>query len=156
MNRTIVSGIALTVLLLGLVGCRGKTNSGEDAQVKSLGTVEVTAWLVEVPEGAVFYRELYNYATILKYEVISVHRGTLQKGAVIYVGHYNPWKSRTEAAGKRVTGIGGTVKQFQAKRLHRMTLETPMDDHFMGGIVDKYFGKHEGPSYWAVWTNDAD
>lgn len=156
MNRTIVSGIALTVLLLGVVGCRGKSNSGEDAQVKSLGTIEVTARLVEVPEGAVFYRELYNYATILKYEVISVHRGTLQKGAVIYVGHYNPWKSRTEAAGKRVTGIGGTVKQFQAKRLHRMALETPMDDHFMGGIVDKYFGKHEGPSYWAVWTNDAD
>jgi len=26
----------------------------------------------------------------------------------------------------------------------------------MGGIVDKYFGKHDGPSYWAVWTNAAD
>jgi hypothetical protein len=23
----------------------------------------------------------------------------------------------------------------------------------MGGIVDKYFGKHSGPAYWAVWTN---
>jgi hypothetical protein len=156
MKRIIAHGIALTVLVLGVVGCRGKSNSGEDAQVKSLGTVEVTARLVEVPEGAVFYRELYNYATILKYEVVSVHRGTLQKGSVIYVGHYNPWKSRAEAADTRVTGIGGTVKQFQAKRLHRMALETPMDDHFMGGIVDKYFGKHEGPSYWAVWTNDAD
>ena len=156
MNRIVVNGIALTMLLLGVVGCREKSTGGEDAQVKSLGTVEVTARLVEVPEGAVFYRELYNYATILKYEVVSVHRGTLQKGAVIYVGHYNPWKARTEAADKRVTGIGGTVKQFQAKRLHRMALELPMDDHFMGGIVDKYFGKHEGPSYWAVWTNDAD
>ena len=156
MNRDIVNGIALTMLLLGLVGCRGKSNSGEDSQVKSLGTIEVTARLVEVPEGAVFYRELYNYATILKYEVVSVHRGTLQKGAVIYVGHYNPWKSRSEAADKRVTGIGGNLKQFQSKRLHRMALETPMDDHFMGGIVDKYFGKHEGPSYWALWTNQAD
>lgn len=156
MNRIVVNGIALTALLLGVAGCRGKANSGEDAHVKTLGTVEVTARLVEVPEGAVFYRELYNYATILKYEVVSVHRGTLQKGAVIYVGHYNPWKSRSEAADKRVTRIGGTVKQFQAKRLHRMALETPMDDYFMGGIVDKYFGKHEGPSYWAVWTNDAD
>jgi len=144
------------MLLLGVVGCRGKSNSGEDAQVKSLGTVEVTARLVEVPEGAVFYRELYNYATILKYEVVSVHRGTLQKGAVIYVGHYNPWKSRSEAADKRVAGIGGNLKQFQAKRLHRMALETPMDDHYMGGIVDKYFGKHEGPAYWALWTNLAD
>ena len=156
MNRNIVSGIALTVLLLGVIGCRGKANSGEDAQVKSLGTVEVTARLVEVPEGAVFYRELYNYATILKYEVVSVHRGTLQKGAVIYVGHYNPWKTRGEAADKRVTGIGGNLKQFQANQLHRMALETPMDDHYMGGIVDKYFGKHEGPSYFAIWTNLAD
>jgi hypothetical protein len=37
-----------------------------------------------------------------------------------------------------------------------MALETPMDDHYMGGIVDKYFGKHEGPEYWAVWTNAAE
>lgn len=156
MNRTILDRVIFIVLVLGVVGCRGRSNSGEDAEVKSLGTVEVTARLVEVPEGAVFYRELYNYATILKYEVVSVHRGTLQKGAVIYVGHYNPWKSRSEAADKRVAGIGGNLKQFQAKRLHRMALEKPMDDHYMGGIVDKYFGKHEGPAHWALWTNLAD
>jgi hypothetical protein len=127
--------------------------AGEDPQVKSLGTVEVTARLIEIPDGAIFQRDLYDYATILKYEVVSVHRGAVEKGATLYVGHYNPWKPRAEAADKRAKNIGGTLKQFRAGQLHRMALETPMDDHFMGGIVDKYFGKHSGPTYWAVWTD---
>jgi hypothetical protein len=131
-------------------------NAGEDPQVKSLGSVEVTARLVEIPEGAIFQRDLYNYATILKYEVVAVQRGGVEKAATIYVGHYNPWKPRAEAADKRAMGIGGTLRQFRAGQLHRMALESPMDDHFMGGIVDKYFGKHDGPAYWAVWTNNAE
>ncbi len=108
-----------------------------------------------MPEGAVFQRDLYDYATILKYEVVAVHRGPVAVGATIFVGHYDPWKPRAEAADKRVQGIGGTVRRFRAGDLHRMALETPMDDVFMGGIVDKYFGKREGPAYWAVWTNEA-
>lgn len=156
MSITIVNGVAALALSLVLAGCGGKAKTGEDEKVKTLGTVEVAARLTEVPEGAVFYRELYDYATILKYEVVAVYRGSLEKGAVIYVGHYNPWKPRAEAADKRVAGIGGDSRQFRAGQVQRMALETPMDDYFMGGIVDKYFGKHEGPSYWAVWTNDAD
>jgi hypothetical protein len=131
-------------------------SAGEDAQVKSLGSVEVTARLVEIPDGAIFQRELYDYATILKYQVVFVHRGGVDRGSTIYVGHYDPWKPRAEAADKRVKNIGGTLRQFRAGQLHRMALETPMDDFFMGGIVDKYFGKHSGPSCWAVWTNAAD
>jgi hypothetical protein len=34
-----------------------------------------------------------------------------------------------------------------------MALETPMDEHYLGGIVDKYFGKHDGQVHWAVWTD---
>ena len=146
----------LFALALLAVSCGSRSKSGEDAQVKTLGTVEVTARLVEVPEGAVFHRELYDYATILKYEVVAVHRGALAKGAVIYVGHYDPWKPRAEAADPRAKNIGGNSRQFRAGQLHRLALATPMDDFFMGGIVDKYFGQHAGPTYWAVWTNDAD
>ena len=148
---------ALVLAAFTLTSCNkpsdASANAGEDPQVKSLGTVEVTARLVEIPEGAIFQRDLYDYATILKYEVVSVHRGAIEQGATIYVGHYNPWKPRAEAADKRAKGIGGTLRQFRAGQLHRMALETPMDDHFMGGIVDKYFGKHSGPAYWAVWTD---
>jgi hypothetical protein len=156
MSMMTVKGLAALAVLLVLGGCGGEAKTGEDENVKTLGTVEVTARLTEVPEGAVFFRELYDYATILKYEVVAVHRGSLEKGVVIYVGHYNPWKPRAEAADKRVPGIGGDARSFRAGQVQRLALETPMDDHFMGGIVDKYFGKHTGPSYWAVWTNDAD
>ena len=37
-----------------------------------------------------------------------------------------------------------------------MALEVPIDDHFMGGIVNKYFGQDTGPLYWAVWVNQAE
>ncbi len=129
---------------------------GEDARVKSLGSAEVTARLVEIPEGAIFEKDLYHYATILKYEVVIVHRGSLAQGATIYVGHYDPWKPRAEAAQGQVKDVGGTLRQFEAGRLERMALESPMDDFYLGAIVDKYFGKREGSAYWAVWTNAAD
>jgi hypothetical protein len=162
--RNFLNAFGLKAVLLlaafALASCNkpsgASENAGEDPQVKSLGTVEVTARLVEIPDGAIFQRDLYDYATILKYEVVAVQRGVVEKGPTIYVGHYNPWKPRAEAADKRAKGIGGTLRQFRAGQLHRMALESPMDDHFMGGIVDKYFGKHDGPSYWAVWTNAAD
>ncbi len=153
-----------TLLILAITllaaGCKDKSassqNAGADAEVVKRGTVEVTARLIEIPEGAIFQRDLYDYATILKYEVVAVHRGAVEKGVTSFVGHYDPWKPRAEAADPRAKNIGGTLRQFRAGALHRLALETPMDDHFMGGIVDKYFGKHEGPTYWAVWTNAAD
>lgn len=148
--------IVLIGLSLLLAACSGKNpNAGVDTQVTTRGTVEVTVRLVEVPEGAVFKRDLYDYATILKYEVVAVHRGTLEKGSTVFVGHYDPWKPRAEAADKKVKDIGGNVREFRAGDLHRMALETPMDDFFMGGIVDKHFGKRSGPAFWAVWTNDS-
>ena len=67
---------------------------GADSELESRGTIEVTARLVEIPEKAIFERELYNYATVLKYEVTQVHRGKV-KGQTIYVAHYNPFKPRS-------------------------------------------------------------
>jgi hypothetical protein len=150
------------VCLLVAVSCTscgpvagGPPLTGEDANVTSLGTIEVTARLVEVPEGAIFKRDLYNYATVLKYEVLEVHRDAVAD-KTIYVGHYNPFKPRSEAADKRVPGIGGDLNAFQAGDVHRMALEASIDDHYMGGIVNKYFGQDTGPLYWALWTDLAD
>jgi hypothetical protein len=125
------------------------------SEVTTRGSVEVTAELVEVREGAIFKRDLYNYATILKYKVVQVHRGTVD-GEIIYVGHYNPWKSRSEATDERVQDVGGSVRSFRAGETHRMALEVPIDDYFMGGIVNKYFEQATGPLYWAVWTDAWD
>jgi hypothetical protein len=149
-------GPILLPLLLGLASC-GKPSGGSgtaagDPQLSTNGTIEVTAKLVEIPEGAIFKRDLYEYTTILKYEVVKVHRGQVATNT-LFVGHYNPWKPRAEAADKRVKGIGGSLKQLRAGDIHRMALEVPIDDHFMGGIVNKYFGSETGPLYWAVWTN---
>lgn len=149
-----IFGLALGTLLL-VAGC-GRQPAGPpavpgDSPFASRGSCEVTARLVEVPDGAIFKRELYDYATILKYEVLRVQRGEV-KAQTIYVGHYNPFKPRSEAADKRVKDVGGRLRQFQAGQVHRMALEVPIDDFFMGGIVNKYFGQETGPIYWAVWT----
>ena len=155
---------ALLVLCLLATGCGngsgpravGRANAGEDENVKSLGSIEVTARLVEVPDGAIFQRDLYHYATILKYEVVTVHRGDLKPGEHVYVGQYDPWKPRAEAADNQVKNVGGDLKRFEPGRLERMALEPSLDDSYLGAIVDKYFGKRTGSAYWAAWTNSAE
>jgi len=155
-RRAGASGFALVLAGLLLSSCGqqpgGAPVAAADPHLATNGTIEVTAKLVEIPEGAIFKRDLYDYATILKYQVVKVHRGQVATNT-LFVGHYNPWKPRVEVADKRVKGIGGSLKQFRAGDTHRMALEVPIDDHFMGGIVNKYFGQETGPLYWAVWTN---
>lgn len=153
--------IHLLYLVVGLFGVfvvscgkgpAGPTPGASDPHLATNGTVEVTAQLVEIPEGAIFERDLYDYATVLKYRVKKIHRGEVD-GDTIYVGHYNPWKPRSEAADKRAPGIGGNLRQFKAGQIHHMALEVPIEDHFMGGIVNKYFGKTTNALYWAVRTS---
>jgi len=146
-----------TALLIGMLMCASCGNSpespaGADPNVTTLGNLEITARLVEVPDGAIFKRELYNYATVLKYQVLQVHRGQWS-GEFVYVGHYNPFKPRAEAADQRVKGVGGNLKAFRAGQVHRLALAGPIDDNYMGGIVNKYFGQDIGTIHWAVWTN---
>jgi hypothetical protein len=147
-------GVLLLAVGLMATGCgKGKEGSASsDLDLSKHGSIEVTAKLVEIPDGAIFERELYNYATVLKYEVLEVHRGKV-KGSTIYVGHYNPFKPRSEVADRRVQEIGGNLKSFKAGQVHRMALENPMLDHFKGGILNKYSEEDTDPIYWAVWTN---
>jgi hypothetical protein len=130
------------------------TAAEDDRRVSKVGRIEVTAELVEIRDGAIFKRDLYNYATVLKYEVLKVHRGKVE-GKTIYVGHYNPFKPRSEAADRHVKGIGGDLKLFRAGEVHHMALDVPIEDHFMGGIVNKYLDETSDsiPIYWGRWTN---
>jgi hypothetical protein len=130
----------------------GAASTGGDTELANRGSIEVTARLDEIPEGAIFQRKQYPYATVLKYEVLQVHRGRV-KGQNIYVGHYNPFKPRSEAADRRVQDIGGNLKSFRAGDVHRMALEEPMTDHFTGGVMNKYSAEDTDPIYWAVWTD---
>jgi hypothetical protein len=146
----------LLLVALGGISCARRPapapRTGRDAEVVKRGGIEVTARLVEVPEGAIFRRELYDYATVLKYQVVAVHRGKVD-GPTIYVAHYDPFKPRSQAADRRAEGIGGDLETFRAGQVHRMALDVPLDDHYMGGVVNKYFGQATDPIYWAVWTN---
>lgn len=160
MDSTPCRLLLLLAIPAGLVGCRQPAApppaaAPADSPVTKLGSIEVTARLAEVPEGAIFRRELYDYATILKFEVLTTQRGE-PHARTIYVGQYNPFQPRDQAADRHVPGIGGNARSLAAGRVYRMALESPLDDHFMGGIVNKYFGQDTGPLYWAVWTDAAD
>ena len=154
-SRTVLRSLLLGVGLMAAACSKGSDASagpGADPELSKRGSIEVTAKLVEIPDGAIFERELYNYATVLKYQVLDVYRGKV-KGQTIYVGHYNPFKPRSEAADRRVQDVGGNLKSFRAGQVHRMALEDSMIDHFTGGILNKYSEEDTDPIYWAVWTN---
>jgi len=154
-SRTVVGSLLLAVGLMA-AACTPRRESaaspGTDPDLAKRGSIEVTARLVEIPDGAIFQREGYNYATVLKYQVLEVQRGRV-KGQTIFVGHYNPFKPRSEAADRRVQGVGGNLKSFRAGEVHRMLLEDSMLDHYMGGILNKYYGQDADPIYWAVRTD---
>ncbi len=155
-KSTSAAGSLLLALGFLLAGCAGKhegpASPSPDPELSRRGTIEVTARLLEIPEGAIFERQLYNYATVLKYQVLEVHRGRV-KGDIIYVGHYNPARPRSKVADKRVTDVGGNLKEFRPGQVERMALEGSMLDHFSGGILNKYSGEDTDPIYWAVWTD---
>jgi hypothetical protein len=154
-NRTALRSILLALGLMATACSKEREGAGgpsSDPELASKGSIEVTAKLVEIPEGAIFDRLRYNYATVLKYEVLEVHRGRV-KGPTIYVAHYNPAKPRSEVADKRVPGIGGDLKSFRAGQVHRMALDDPGLDHFKEGILNKYSAEDTDPIYLAVWTN---
>jgi hypothetical protein len=152
-KRTVVGSLFVGVgLMAAACANRREGAASSDPELAKRGSIEVTARLVEIPEGAIFQRELYNYATVLKYQVLEVHRGNV-KGETIYVGHYNPFKPRSEASDRRVHDIGGNLRSFRDGQVHRMALEDSMLDRFTGGILNKYSGEDTDPIYWAVWTN---
>ena len=140
--------LALVLVLLA-VSC----SKPLDPQVQKLGSMEVTAQLTEIP-GPLPSNDLYNYAYVFKYKVLQVHRGKVE-GDTIFVGQYNPLKPRAKAADQDSGKVGGDVEQFHAGDTHRMALEAPLDQQWMGGIIDKYF-EQKGPRYWAIWTVKAN
>jgi hypothetical protein len=143
----VIAFVTLTVCL----GCGGaQKTDGADDKVTTMGSIEVTAKIVDIT-GEFPPNDLYDYAYVMKYEVIQTHRGEAPK--TIYVGQYNPLKPRAEAADARSGEIGGNVNAFRVGDVHRLALEVPIDDYCMAGIINKYAEQTQDPIYWAVWTN---
>jgi hypothetical protein len=151
-TRLALIGLCLAILATG-VGC-GKPAASVPSKVSEVGTTEVTAVLEEV-RGEFVNRANYDYAFVIRYKVKTVHRGQVD-GDTIYIAHYNPQKTRSAAADVRVTDVGGNVTRFKAGDTHRIALEAPIDDYYMGGIINRYFDEYKGIVYWAVWTDEAE
>jgi len=150
-SRRILAG---AVFMTFLAGCSKGAESTPDPKLTSFGTVEVTAKLIDVG-GEFPPNDLYDYAHVMQYEVLEIHRGQVS-GTTIFVGHYNPRKARTGVGDERSGEVGGNVTQFVAGDVHRMALAEPIDEQFMGGIVNKLPESEKGPIYWAIWTNRAN
>jgi hypothetical protein len=149
--KTVSTGVLLLLVSL-IASCAEKSQpAAVDPNVTTRGSIEVTAQLEEI-RGDLIDDPMYDYAHVMKYKVLQVHRGKVDKD-VIYVGHYNPAEPRSGVADARVQEIGGNVKQFRVGDVHRMAMEVPIDDHYMGGIINKYFGEVNDPVYWAIWTD---
>lgn len=149
-----LSLITAMLVFITIQGCTQPQNAVPNPKLSTLGTVEVTAKLLDTG-GEFPPNDLYDYAHVMKYEVITAHRGKVD-GTIIYVGHYNPLKPRASAADERVKEIGGNVTKFVVGDVHHMALAVPIDENFMGGIVNKLPESEKGPIYWALWTDRAD
>jgi hypothetical protein len=140
---------ALAALCVVLPIACASGNPAPSPEVAALGSLEVTARL-EAIGGEFPPNKLYDYAFVMKYRVLQVHRGTIADEQ-LFVGHYNPLKARAEAEDKFSGKLGGNVTTFQLGDVHRLALERPLDQQFMGGIIDKHL-KEIGTRYWAMWT----
>jgi hypothetical protein len=147
LNRTLAA-----LLVASLFSCGGKPSHEVDAEVTSLGSAEVTAELVEIPRSFPA-NDLYNYAYVFKYHVLKVHRGNIPSQEIL-VGQYNPLKPRATVQDDGSGKVGGHAETFRPGDVHRMALDAPLDQFWMGGIVDNYFAQ-QGTRYWAIWTNPA-
>jgi hypothetical protein len=139
------------VCVAGLTAC-GNNELASSPELSTNGTLEVTARLIDVG-GKFPPNKLYDYVFVMKYHVLNVHRGTVE-GENIFVGHYNPLKPRASAQDKFSGKVGGNVERFEVGDVHRMALEGPLDQLFMGGIIDKHI-KEKGTRYRAIWTDRA-
>ena len=159
----IVAGLAAIAIATALRNSDTTTASADSrdtlamtavaGEVHTAGRFEVTAKLVELPGKFLANDGLYNYAFVLKYEVLEVHRSEGEVGSTLFVAHYNPRKKRARVADEYYSNLGGNLERFRAGDVHRLALEQPWDQHYIGPLVDRYHKRADKRIYWAIWSN---
>jgi hypothetical protein len=149
----------LAALAVGIWALASRGQTGEDAQVRSLGRIEVTARLLERPDS---FPNLgaYRYTYVLKYQVLQVHRPDperrygLKPGDWIYVGHYKPWLPRSDIrdADWGEGPLGGKLGQFVTGGVHRLALDYELQDLAPSGTLDYCFPPATN-RFFAIWAN---
>jgi hypothetical protein len=137
----------------------GRTVSGADAYVTTLGRIEVTARLVDAPEE---FPDLgaYRYTYVVEYEVLKVHRQDpegnyrLSRGDRIFVGHYRPRlpRSRIKDADWGDAPLGGTLDRIVRGDVHRLALDYELAALAPSGALD-YCYPPQVNRFFARWAN---
>jgi hypothetical protein len=154
-------------MLLPFTACKEKapgasgssgSSSGESAPPPAAtakppveGELVMTAKLMDI-SGSFPADEIYNYAYVMKYQVLQVIQGTYAD-ADILVAHYNPRVARGEIKDEQDAKVGGDVKSFQVGDTHYLVL-SQLEGVFTGAVEDDYF-KDKRPRYWALWADKA-
>lgn len=95
----------------------------------------VLARLAEMPAALDTSRQsVYIY----KYRLERVERGQVG-GRELYVGHYNPWRSRSQIADTMANRISGNVRHFRTGDLHRLSLIRPLEKIWNATVHDDFF-----------------
>ena len=151
--RVVLLLLVVVVVSVWFFQFGGQAKYQPSPEVRELGSVEASAKLVEIPGKFLPNDNFYNYAFVMKYELVEVHRGKVETKQ-IYVAHYNPLKLRSEAADDTLDNVGGGLERFQVGDVHRLALDSPIDDHYIGGIINRFAKKGTKPGliYWARWT----
>ena len=86
--QRLMRGMAVFGCVVACVSCGGGTQTGEEAHVTTLGTVEVTAELVEIP-GELIDRPMYDYAHCGSQQLADIAVQTLgnDKKALLLANH---------------------------------------------------------------------
>jgi len=147
------------LLAVGTWLLASRVDTGDDAQVKTLGRIEVTARLLARPEP---FPDLgaYRYTYVLEYEVLRVHRQDpegkhrLAPGDRIFVGHYKPWMPRDQIkdANWGDSPLGGRLTRFVAGEAHRMALDYELGQLAPSGALDYCYPPGVN-RFFALWTN---
>ncbi len=103
--------------------------------------------LEEIP-GTFPPNDLYNYVYIMKYRVIEVKQGSLEKKEIL-VGHYNPRIPRQQIRDKMDQYVDGSLEEFEEGDRHRLTLAEPISNYWDGALEDEYFDD-EQTKYYAL------
>jgi len=139
----------------------GRSSSGIDPYVTTLGRIEVTARLIRCPDT---FPDLgaYRYTYVVEYVVLKVHRQDpdgkyiLKPGDHIFVGHYKPRLPRSEIrdADWGTAPLGGTLERIVQGDVHRLALDYELKSLAPSGVLDFCYPPNVN-RFFAIWTNPA-
>lgn len=136
----------MRVLLAAATGLALLATPAAGQAKKIKGAFEVTAKLVKIP-GKMPPDELYDYAFVMKYEVVG---GKLDK-QTLYVAHYKPRQPRDKITDKMKKHVKGSLKRFTEGDLHKMLLAPKIKKVWRGAVVDELFATdRKSPRYFCL------